>query len=275
MPDDLIAEKSAAGTPSADAGRAAVPEATAASHAVDTATGAEAEAQVSMDRARSIFTKIARRYSLFNALSSFGIYKVWLRRTVKRAQAKPTDEVLDLAAGTGDVTYRICRDTPPARIACTDFTPAMLDIAKSRQVAESNGVPLEFMVVDAQDIPYPDESFDLVTIAYGIRNIPDREKALCEAYRVLRPGGRFVILEFSTPSNPVWRVLYHAYLNVMIPFIGGLLTHDRPGFVYLKNSINAFPDQEGLASLLRAAGFDQVTYENCTGGITAIHQAIK
>ena len=119
-----------------------------------------------------------------------------------------------------------------------------------------------------------DENSDLPS-QYGIRNIPDREKALSEAYRVLRPGGRFVILEFSTPSNPVWRVLYHAYLNVMIPFIGGLLTHDRPGFVYLKNSINAFPDQEGLASLLRAAGFDRVTYENCTGGITAIHQAIK
>ena len=115
----------------------------------------------------------------------------------------------------------------------------------------------------------------MVTIAYGIRNIPDRAKALSEAYRVLKPGGRFACLEFSTPPNPVWRVLYHAYLNVMIPFIGGLLTHDRPGFVYLRNSIRAFPNQEDFAQMLRQTGFSQVTYRNCTGGITAIHLAVK
>lgn len=242
---------------------------------VDTATGQEAEAQVSMTRVRGIFSKIADKYGLFNALSSFGIYKIWLKRLVRTAEVAPTDEVLDLAAGTGDVTYALAAATPPARIACTDYTPAMLDVARRRESSEGCGVPIEFEVVDAQDVPYADESFDVVTIAYGIRNIPDRAKALSEAYRVLKPGGRFACLEFSTPPNPVWRVLYHAYLNVMIPFIGGLLTHDRPGFVYLRNSIRAFPNQEDFAQMLRQTGFSQVTYRNCTGGITAIHLAVK
>ena len=244
-------------------------------HVVNTETGKLDDAKVSMDKVHAIFTKIAGRYDLFNALSSFGIYKLWLVRTVRVANARPKDEVLDLAAGTGDVTYAIAKATPPARICCTDFTPAMLDVARSRLEAEGNGVPIEFEVVDAQDIPYPDESFDLVTIAYGIRNIPDREKAIAEAYRVLKKGGRYVILEFSTPPNVVWRTLYHIYLNVMIPLIGGILTGDRSGFVYLKNSIRAFPNQEGLVRLLRNAGFKHVMYKNCTGGITAIHMAIK
>ncbi len=242
---------------------------------VDTATGIEADAAVSMDRVRSIFTKIADRYALFSALSSFGIYRSWLRRTVVAARVRPTDVVLDLAAGTGDVTYAIAGATPPASIACTDFVPAMLDVARGREETESNGVPIEFRVVDAQDIPYPDETFDVVTIAYGVRNIPDRKRALREAHRVLKPGGRFVILEFSTPPNPVWRVFYHGYLHVVIPFIGGLLTGDRPGFVYLRDSIRAFPDQEGLAQLLYEAGFSHVSYRNCTGGITAIHTALR
>ena len=137
------------------------------------------------------------------------------------------------------------------------------------------GVPIDFQVVDAQDIPYADGSYDVITMAYGIRNMPDRPRALSEMFRVLRPGGALVCLEFSTPPNGVWRALYHFYLRHLIPFWGGLITGDKDGFVYLAKSIRAFPDQEGLADMMREAGFTDVTWKNYTGGIAAVHVARK
>ena len=150
---------------------------------------------------------------------------------------------------------------PPAHIQLTDFVPEMLDVARERETAGAAcGVPIDFEVVDAQEIPYADNSYDAVTMAYGIRNIPDRMKALREVHRVLKPGGTFACLEFSTPPNAVWRFLYHIYLKVMIPFWGQVFTHDRPSFVYLADSIRAFPDQEHYAQMLRDAGFSDVSW---------------
>lgn len=245
-------------------------------HAVDTATGAEAAPEVSSARAKAIFAKIAPKYDKFNAISSMGIYRLWLRTVVAEAQATPATRMLDLAAGTGDVTFAICKATPPRFVMSTDFSPEMLEVARRRYAnGEAHGVPCTFEVVDAQQIPYGDESFDLVTCAYGIRNMPEREKALAEAYRVLGPGGRYVILEFTTPPNPAWRKIYSVYLKNMIPAVGGALTGDRSGFVYLNDSIRAFPDQETFARMLRSAGFSKVTYRNLSGGIAAVHTAIK
>ena len=245
-------------------------------HAIDTATGEEAAPEVSAERAKAIFAKIARKYDTFNAFSSLGIYRSWLKTVVEECQATPETRMLDLAAGTGDVTFAVCKATPPAAVMSTDFCAEMLDVAHERYAAGAScGVPCAFEVVDAQDIPYDDESFDLVTCAYGIRNMPERHRALAEAYRVLKPGGRFVILEFSTPPNAVWRKLYSVYLRNVIPAIGGMLTGDRSGFVYLNDSIRAFPDQETFAASLRDAGFSQVTYRNRSGGIAAVHTAVK
>ena len=137
------------------------------------------------------------------------------------------------------------------------------------------GVPVAFEVVDAQDIPYADESYDAATMAYGIRNMPDRPRALFEMYRVLKPCGALVCLEFSTPPNAAWRALYNFYLKHLIPFWGGLITGDKAGFVYLAKSIKAFPDQQGLANLIKQAGFAEVTWKNYTGRIAAVHVAIK
>jgi demethylmenaquinone methyltransferase / 2-methoxy-6-polyprenyl-1,4-benzoquinol methylase len=243
---------------------------------VDTATGETAIGDISTERVHSIFANIAKKYDIFNALSSMGVYKLWLNSVVKAASATPETRMLDLAAGTGDVTFKIAGKTPPASIMSTDFCEEMLEVARVRYAqGEAGDVPCEFKMVDAQDIPFGDDVYDLVTCAYGIRNIPDRMKAFREAYRVLKPGGRYVILEFSTPHNRLWRGVYHTYLKNVIPFVGGLLTKDRSGFVYLNDSIRAFPDQETLAGYLRNVGFGEVTYEDHTGGIVAIHIAVK
>ena len=184
--------------------------------------------------------------------------------------------MLDLAGGTGDVSYMAASRRPPAHIQLTDFVPEMLDVARERQAAGAAcGVPIDFEVVDAQEIPYADNSYDAVTMAYGIRNIPDRMKALREVHRVLKPGGTFACLEFSTPPNAAWRFLYHIYLKVMIPFWGQVFTHDRPSFVYLADSIRAFPDQENYAQMLRDAGFSDVSWKNYAGGIVAVHTGRK
>ena len=134
---------------------------------------------------------------------------------------------------------------------------------------------MDFEVVDAQNIPYADASYDAITMAYGIRNMPDRPRALAEMFRVLKPGGSLVCLEFSTPPNAVWRALYNFYLKHLIPFWGGLITGDREGFVYLAKSIKAFPNQQGLARMMEQAGFTDVTWKNYTGGIAAVHVAKK
>ena len=152
--------------------------------------------------------------------------------------------------------------------------PGLEDLCVSR-TSFSWGVPVDFEVVDAQHIPYDDCSYDAITMAYGIRNMPERDQALSEMFRVLRPGGALVCLEFSTPPNAVWRALYGFYLKHLIPFWGGLITGDREGFVYLSRSIKAFPDQQGLATMMEKAGFENVTWKNYTGGIAAVHVATK
>ena len=243
---------------------------------IDTATGKEAPAEISSERVKDIFSSIAKKYERFNAVSSFGAYKVWLAGMMKQAPIGPDDDVLDIAGGTGDVTFSVARAKHPTHIQCTDLVPEMLDVARMhRDEGAAEGVPVDFDVVDAQDIPYADASYDAVTMAYGIRNMPDRPQALAEMFRVLKPGGALVCLEFSTPPNRVWRALYTFYLKHLIPFWGGLITGDRDGFVYLARSIRAFPDQRGLAALMEDAGFSDVTWKNYTGGIAAVHVAKK
>ena len=243
---------------------------------IDTATGQAAPAELSTARVKDIFSHIAKRYERFNAVSSFGAYRRWLDGMMRQAPITRADDVLDVAGGTGDVSRWVARTLHPRHIQCTDLVPEMLDVARAhRDAGDFCGVPIDFDVVDAQDIPYPDESYDIVTMAYGIRNMPDRPAALAEMYRVLKPGGALVCLEFSTPPNPAWRALYRFYLRHLIPFWGGLVTGDKSGFVYLSQSIQAFPDQAGLARLMEEAGFSNVTWRNYTGGIAAVHVAYK
>ncbi len=225
---------------------------------------------------QGIFSKIARKYDTFNALSSMGIYKSWLKRVARTAACAPDERVLDVAGGTGDVSFELCRRCPPASVEVSDFTPEMLEVAKARaERGASCGVPCSFQVADAMNLPYADASFEVLTMAYGLRNFSDRQRAMREAARVLRPGGRAVILEFGTPPNPVWRALYHVYLMHVVPAIGGAVCGDSSGFKYLASSIREFPEQAVVARELREAGFEDVSFRNCTGGIAAIYEARK
>lgn len=247
-----------------------------ANKSIDTATGEEAPAELSSERVYEIFSKIAKKYERFNAVSSFGAYKHWLNGMVEAVPADNTSRILDIAGGTGDVAFAVARKKTPAHIQLTDLVPEMLEVAKAHYAeGKSRGVPVDFEVVDAQNIPYKEASYDVITMAYGIRNMPNRTQALSEMYRVLKPGGTLVCLEFSTPQNPLWRSLYRFYLRYLIPFWGGLIAGDRAGFVYLANSIKAFPDQKGYAAMLEQSGFKNVTWKNYTGGIAAVHTATK
>jgi demethylmenaquinone methyltransferase/2-methoxy-6-polyprenyl-1,4-benzoquinol methylase len=157
----------------------------------------------------------------------------------------------------------------------TDFSPEMLEVAKHKAAGHLGSTELRFELADAQQLQFEDESFDVVTVAFGVRNLPERERNFTEVMRVLKPGGRYVILEFSRPPFAPWRGLYHVYLRYAIPAIGGLLTGDRASFVYLNDSIRRFPAQTQLADELSAAGFSAVEWANMTGGIVALHTAIK
>ncbi|MBN2404867.1 MAG: bifunctional demethylmenaquinone methyltransferase/2-methoxy-6-polyprenyl-1,4-benzoquinol methylase UbiE [Coriobacteriia bacterium] len=234
-----------------------------------------APGQPTTDRVKGIFSAIAPSYDRFNRLSSMGIDRLWRRRTVRLAKLDSTSRVLDLAAGTGDLTMALARQGRPASILSTDFVPQMLEIGKQKAAAYEGPTKILFEVVDAQDLPFDDAEFDRVTVAFGVRNLPDRAANFKEVQRVLRPGGRYVILEFSRPTLKPFRVLYHFYLRTVIPFLGGALTGDRSGFDYLNESILAFPPQLALSAELHKAGFSTVEWHNLTFGIVAVHVAVK
>lgn len=243
---------------------------------IDTETGTSASPELSTSRVRRIFSKIAPTYERFNSISSFGADSRWLAKMVSVSSIDGDDAVLDVAGGTGEVTFAFCKGAHPREVMCTDLVPEMLQIAEEHySKGASEGVPVRFEVADGQDLPFEDETFDAVTMAYGLRNMPQREVALKQALRVLKPGGEFVCLDFSTPKNPVWRALYGLYLRHVIPFWGQVICKDRSGFVYLAKSIRAFPDQEALAKMLTDAGFQDVRYYDCTGGIACIHVCKK
>ena len=227
------------------------------------------------ERVQEIFSALAPDYDRFNSLSSLGSDRRWRRRLVELAEIGPASTVLDLAAGTADVTLALARYGRPARVLATDFVPEMLEIGKAKAAEYRGDTRIDFEVVDAQHLPFDDASFDVVTIAFGVRNLTDRMANFREAYRVLKPGGRYVILEMSRPPFPPFRALYHFYLRGAIPSLGGLLTGNRAPFDYLRDSILGFPRQVALAAELHRAGFPAVAWHNLTLGIVAVHVATK
>lgn len=237
--------------------------------------GRPAPGQPTRDRVHGIFSGLAARYDLFNVVSSLGFDRLWRRAMVGAARITGRDRVLDLCAGTGDVTLTIARQAGPAEVVGTDFVEEMLAVARRKARGYKGPANVTFLLADAQDLPFPDESFDEVTVAFGVRNLPDRAANFREVVRVLRPGGRYIILEFSRPRFAPFRALYHAYLRVVVPMLGAVIAGDRASFVYLNDSIRAFPDQPHLADELSSAGFGDVAWSNHTGGIVAIHVATK
>ncbi len=223
-----------------------------------------------------MFGRIARRYDLANRLLSGGIDRWWRRRLMRSVRRATPHDVLDLATGSGDVAFALSRGLPPTtQITGMDFCQPMLDLARQKQTAAGRLFGnVIFRLGDGLALPDPASSYDAVTISFGLRNMANRHLSLTEMHRVLRPGGRLFVLEFSQPCR--WfRPLYYFYLLKLSPWLAGLITGERPAYEYLGQSIGQFPDTATLAQEIRAAGFSQVSATRMTFGIVALHESQK
>jgi demethylmenaquinone methyltransferase/2-methoxy-6-polyprenyl-1,4-benzoquinol methylase len=219
---------------------------------------------------RAVFDRVAPRYDLMNDLMSLGIHRVWKRILVTRLRPAPQRTLLDLASGTGDIAAGWSRlGGGPALL--TDINAAMLAVGRYRAIARGFVRGFTYVVADAEALPLPDRAVDVVTIAFGLRNCTDKGAVLREARRVLRPGGRFFCLEFSRLQVAVLEAAYERWSFGVLPRVGRLVAGDADSYRYLAESIRTFPDQETLAGMLSAAGFDHVRFDNLSGGIAAIH----
>ena len=227
-------------------------------------------------RVRGVFDSVATRYDLMNDLMSLGIHRVWKRFTVGKAGLRPGLQVLDLAGGTGDLAALMApRVTPGGRVVLSDINEAMLRRGRERLLDQGiAGGNIEYCLADAETLPFEDTSFDVVTIAFGLRNVTRKECALAEMFRVLRPGGQLLILEFSKPIAPL-APAYDLYSFRVLPTIGKLVAGDDASYRYLAESIRMHPDQETLQAMMASKGFEDCRYHNLTGGIVALHRGWK
>ncbi|HUR43747.1 MAG TPA: bifunctional demethylmenaquinone methyltransferase/2-methoxy-6-polyprenyl-1,4-benzoquinol methylase UbiE [Aestuariivirga sp.] len=222
-----------------------------------------------------VFSKVAERYDQMNDLMSAGLHRLWKDDLVTSLapprQATPF-HVLDVAGGTGDIAFRVIRaGGSGTHVTVADISPEMVDEGRKRAAAEGLLGRCDFIVGNAEALAFPDKSFDAYTIAFGIRNVTHIEQALQEAWRVLKPGGRFLCLEFSKVDVPVLDRLYDAYSFTVIPAVGKVVTGDGQPYRYLVESIRTFPDQEKFKSMIKAAGFARVSCRALSGGVAAIH----
>jgi demethylmenaquinone methyltransferase/2-methoxy-6-polyprenyl-1,4-benzoquinol methylase len=210
-----------------------------------------------------------------NDVMSFGIHRLWKQYAIDIANVKKGDAILDLASGTGDLIKLYHKKIGNSgRIVSSDINEAMLDEGK-RNLMNSGVLGIEFVQANAEKLPFEDNSFDLVSIAFGLRNVTDKDKALSEMCRVLKPGGVLIVLEFSKTTNPVLEKIYDAYSFNLIPKFGSWFAGDEDSYQYLAESIRKHPDQETLKQMIIDAGFDMCEYQNLTGGVVAIHKGIK
>ena len=220
---------------------------------------------------RDVFDSVASRYDIMNDLMSAGMHRLWKRHTVDQAAARPGQVVLDLAGGTGDLAIKFARRVgDQGHVVLADINAAMLHEGRRRLVDAGVAGNLSIAQVNAEDLPFADRSFDCITIAFGLRNVTDKEAALRSMHRVLKPGGKALILEFSEPVKAL-KPAYDLYSFRVLPLLGKLVARDADSYQYLAESIRMHPDQESLLAMMRAAGFERCRYQNLTGGIVALH----
>jgi demethylmenaquinone methyltransferase / 2-methoxy-6-polyprenyl-1,4-benzoquinol methylase len=228
---------------------------------------------------RAVFDSVASRYDLMNDLMSAGIHRLWKNEMVARLKPRPGQRLLDVAGGTGDIALRalphLVREGEAAAgcVAVCDVSEAMLAIGRDRAIDQGILSGIEWLCADAEGLPIADRSMDFYTIGFGLRNVTRIGVALAEARRVLRPGGRFLCLEFTPEISPLLQPLYDLYSFQLVPLLGQIVTGDRDAYAYLVESIRRFPRQGELSEMIEGAGFDQVKYRNLTGGVAALHSA--
>lgn len=224
-------------------------------------------------RVGAVFSSVARRYDLMNDLMSAGLHRVWKRIAIELSGTRSGSRVLDIAGGTGDLTRQFVeRVGARGQVWLTDINGDMLSVGRDRLLNTGKVVPTA--QCDAEKLPFPNSYFDCVTVAFGLRNMTHKDRALAEMYRVLRPGGRLLVLEFSQVWLPL-RPVYDWYSFNILPRLGNLVTKDADSYRYLAESIRMHPNQEALADMLRTAGFDRVDYTNLTAGVVALHRGFK
>ena len=222
-----------------------------------------------------VFSSVASKYDIMNDLMSVGIHRIWKDAMMDWLAPRNGQRLLDVAGGTGDIAFRFLKRAPGANAVVCDLTENMLNAGAQRADAKALGDKIDWVVGDAMALPFEDASFDVYTISFGIRNVTRPEVALAEAFRVLRPGGRLMVLEFSQLPVPGLQSLYDLYSYNVIPAMGQAVTGDRDSYQYLVESIRKFPDQTTFAGMVEAAGFEQVAFRNMTQGIACLHSGWK
>ena len=227
-------------------------------------------------RVKGVFDSVANRYDIMNDLMSFGIHRLWKKFTIAQTGLRPGQSALDVAGGTGDLAIGLARQVGKrGRVVLTDINENMLVNGRGRLVDAGLTGNINCCVADAQNLPFPDRSFDCVTVAFGLRNVTDKMAALESMFRVLNPGGQLLILEFSKPVAPGLGPVYDAYSFKLLPWMGRLVADDADSYRYLAESIRMHPDQETLQTMMETAGFERCRFHNLTGGIVALHRGYR
>lgn len=228
------------------------------------------------DMVRGVFDSVASRYDLMNDLMSGGVHRLWKRFTIELSAARPGQTILDIAGGTGDLAARFSQLVgADGQVILADINAAMLEVGRDRLIDKGATGNIEVVQADAQALPFEENSVDCITIAFGLRNVTDKNMALRSMLRVLRPGGRLLVLEFSKPTSPLLGKVYDQYSFQILPAIGRLIAQDADSYRYLAESIRKHPDQDTLLEMMEDAGFVECRYHNMTGGIVAVHQGFK
>lgn len=227
-------------------------------------------------RVEEVFHSVANKYDLMNDVMSLGMHRLWKRFAISESGVRRGQIILDIAGGTGDLAREFAKKVgKEGHVVLADINDKML--AEGRAALTNQGVVgnISFIQADAEKLPFPDNYFDCITIAFGLRNVTDKLAALCSMYQVLKPGGKCLVLEFSKPTLPILNKIYDAYSFNIIPKLGEWICNDRESYQYLVESIRMHPDQEALKAMMQEAGFEDVKYHNLTGGVVALHQGFK
>lgn len=225
------------------------------------------------EKVAEVFHSVASKYDVMNDVMSFGIHRLWKRTMIELTGARKGQKALDLAGGTGEIAMKVAKRVGDSgHVVLSDINSSMLEEGRKRVINSGFINNISFELINAEEIPFPDNTFDLVTISFGLRNVTDKLKALKEMQRVIKPGGRLVVMEFSKTNNPALTKLYDFYSFSALPFMGKIIANDEESYRYLAESIRMHPDQETMKSMMLEAGFDEVEYKNLTGGIVAIHR---
>ncbi len=232
------------------------------------------EAEAKQGLVGGVFSSVAESYDVMNDLMSGGLHRLWKNEFVRQVHANASAAILDLAGGTGDIAVRLKARTGASVTIC-DINADMLKVGRARQFDKGESENLRWVCGNAEHLPVPDNSLDVITIAFGLRNVTNTQQALNDAYRALKPGGQFLCLEFSKVVIPALAKIYDSYSFHVIPKIGELVAKDKDSYQYLVESIRQFPDQETLLGMMKKAGFEKAKYTNLTFGTVAIHQGWK